>query len=161
MHPGVTGRVVDKDVSVLFRDCAVGKDHVGHIAYPFLPKGHQEYAGRIGDDLGGVIESGTENVQHIPESGRCIAHAVGDMDPASFPFDGHGASAIFRLGQGVIHTSADDFFLINDRMLNILTEAETDAATAAGLDKSIHRPGIEGVFSIDVFGMQHYISLLG
>ena len=60
----------------------------------------------------------------------------------------------------MINTFADDLLLVDDSMCDIIAESEADSSAASGLNETIHRTGVEGIFSVYELWVQHYIPLL-
>ena len=161
MQPGVAGGIVDVQLAVVPRDGAVGEHHVGHVAHPLGAKGRDQVAGRLGNDLPGLGQVGDKDVDHIPQAGGGVAHAVGDVQPALFGLDGRRALAVLGLGDGVVAPGAGDDLLVDDRVGDIVTGAKADAAARTGVDKVVHRPGEEGVLAVHKAGQQIDVALLG
>ena len=84
-----------------------------------------------------------------------------DMYPTFVCFDGGSSRTVFRFGNGVILPQTGHTLFVDDCMGDIIAQSETDSSAASGLDEIIHRSGIEGIFAIYEFRMQHYVSLLG
>ena len=60
----------------------------------------------------------------------------------------------------MINTFADDLLLIDDSVCDIIAESEADSSAASGLNETIHRTGVEGIFSVYELRMQNNVSLL-
>ena len=60
----------------------------------------------------------------------------------------------------MVNSSADDFFLINYCMFDIVAETKSDSAAASCFNETIHRACVECIFAVYKFRMKNYISLL-
>lgn len=115
----------------------------------------------LGDDLPGLGQIGDEHIDHIPQAGGGVAHAVGDVQPALFGLDGRRALAVLGLGDGVVAAGAGDDLLVDDGVGDVLAQAKTYAAARAGVDEVVHGAGVEGVLAVDKAGQQVHVALLG
>ena len=161
MHSGIAGGIVEQHRPVLLHDGAVGEQDVGHVADPFAATGPHQKPARLGDDPGRVVQRRRVGVDDVTETGGCISHAVCDMNPALLRPDRHRAFPVFRLGDLMVAPAAQDLLLVDDRMGDIVAEAEADASARSGVDETVHRPGVEGVPSVHEFRMKHHVPLLG
>ena len=82
------------------------------------------------------------------------------MKPPLGSLDGVGAFAIFHFRDGVVVAGVDDFFVLHLSMGDVVDQCPADAATAARIDETILRTGVEGVFAIDELRVQHNVALL-
>ena len=160
VQAGVAGGVVDVDCAVGSSNGAVGENDVADIAYALIAHGGDEVAAGLGDHAGAVVEGRGKSVDDVPETRGGVTHAVGDVDPAPVRFDGHRARAVFALGDGVIAADGGHLFLVDDRVRDVIAQAEADASAAAGLDEIVHRAGIEGVFAVYEFRVKQHVPLL-
>ena len=82
------------------------------------------------------------------------------MEPAFGGLDGVRAFAVFGFLDGVVVTAVNDglfgYFGIGD----VVDERPADAAAATGVDEAVLRAGVEGVFAVDKFRVEHYVALL-
>ena len=160
MHSCITGCIIDIHIPIFSCNGSVGEDYIGYISDSLIAQRYQEHAGRLCNDPGRIFQIRSEGIEHIAETGCCISYAVCNMDPAFLTFKRNSSGSVFGLRQGMINPAADDFFLIDDCMLDIITEAKTDPSAASCLDEAIHGTGIKCIFTIDKFRMEHHISLL-
>ncbi len=73
---------------------------------------------------------------------------------------GGRAFAVLKLFDGVVMAEVDDLFPGDGKLVHTLCQGPAYTASAAGIDKSILRTGVEGVLAFYEFGMENYIPLL-
>ena len=71
-----------------------------------------------------------------------------------------GTFAILHLRDGVIVAGVDDLFFFHLSVGDVVDQCPADAATAARIDETILRTGVEGVFAIDELRVQYDVALL-
>ena len=52
------------------------------------------------------------------------------------------------------------FFFLHFGVGDVVNQRPADASAASGVDESVLRAGIEGVFAVDKFGVEHHVALL-
>ena len=85
---------------------------------------------------------------------------MGDVNPAFLSFERNCSCSVLGLGQRMINSAADDFLLVDNRMLDVIAEAKANSSAASGFDETVHRAGIEGVFAVHKLRVKHHVSLL-
>ena len=60
----------------------------------------------------------------------------------------------------MVVAGVDDLFLFHLRVRDVVDEGPSDAAPRAGVDETILRAGVEGVFPVHELGVQHDVALL-
>lgn len=111
-------------------------------------------------DNPGPLQFCEEEIEHVAQARSRIAHPMRHVQPAFFGLDRRGALAVFDLLDSVISAAVDNDFLIDHCFFNAGRKTPADAAALARLNKTILRPGIEGVLAGDELGMQHHVALL-
>ena len=117
MKPRVRRGVVEEDLAIRARDPAVTEDHIGDVAHALDALRREKIAGRLVGDDPRTLQVGEEEIQHIAQAGRRVAHAVGKMQPALRRPDGRGAEAVLDLLNGVVLAVVDDDLAIDDGLL--------------------------------------------
>ena len=85
---------------------------------------------------------------------------MGQVQPALFRFDRRGAETVFAFLDRMIEARINDGFLFDRRVRDVRTEAPADAIAAARRRKIRHGTGVEGVFAVHEFRMQHTVALV-
>ena len=70
------------------------------------------------------------------------------------------ALSVLDLGDGMVATLADDFFFLDFGVGDVVNQGPADSSAASGIDKSVLRAGVEGIFSVDELRMQADVALL-
>ena len=160
MHARVGRGVVDEHAAVGVGNPTVGESHIHDVAQIFVAFRNEEISARLSDDARGVVESRHVHIQDIAQSVGRSTNAMRQMKPPLGSLDGVGAFAIFHFRDGVVVAGVDDFFVLHLSMGDVVDQCPTDAATAARIDETILRTGVEGVFAIDELRVQHNVALL-
>ena len=86
---------------------------------------------------------------------------MGQMQPAPVRLDGVRTFPVLHFLDGVVETPVDDFLVLDDGVFHAVHQGPADTAAVAGIDETVLRAGVQGIFSVHEFGMKHYIALLG
>ena len=112
------------------------------------------------DYLGGVVKGGHKHIEDVAKTRSRISDAVGEAQPAFWCLDWVRTHTVLDFLDGVVDFVVDDFFFLYFGVADVVAETKSDAATAAYLDETILRAGVECIFAVNKFGMQHHIALL-
>ena len=126
VQAGVRGAIVNEHLPILARYPAVAEDHIRNIADPLLALRRKEIARRAVSDHLWASEFAEHEVEHVAQSGRRIAHPMGEVQPAFLGLDGRGAEAVLYLFDSVIFPVIDDGFLLNEGVLHAGGETPSD-----------------------------------
>src|SRR5882757_9713277 len=86
---------------------------------------------------------------------------MGQMQPAPARTERGRPQPILCLVDSMIDPWVNDDLLIDDCVCYGSRKAEPNPTAAARIDKSVLWPGIEGIFPVYQFGMEHDVALLG
>ncbi len=161
VKPCIVRGVINIGFPIVPDNRAIGEHNVGNVADSLWPQRRNQEAARLGDHLPRLVKVGCERINHIPQPRRCVPHAVGNVNPSLFGLERYRARAVLALGDGVVAAGAGNNFPVNDRVGDIVAQAEADAAARACLDKVVHWAGIERVFAAYKRGQQADVALLG
>ena len=160
MHPCVRRGIVDVYPSVFVGNPSVGKRHVHHVADVFFALRYEEISSGLCDDACGIVKGGHIEIQHITQSGGTAAYTVCQVEPALRRADGVRTFAVLHFHDGVVVAGIDDAFLADLGMRDVVDQCPSDASAGTGIDESVLRTGVEGVLSVDEFGVEHHVALL-
>ena len=82
------------------------------------------------------------------------------MKPSLRSLDRVRALSVFAFLDSMIVTMVDDLFLGYDHMLHALDKGPADASAASGIDETVLRTCVEGIFPVHELRMKHDITLL-
>ena len=82
------------------------------------------------------------------------------MQPALFGLYRVRALTVLHLRNGVVTAFADYFLLLHFCVADVIYQGPAYSSAASGVDESVLRAGVEGVFAIDEFRMKADIALL-
>lgn len=160
MEARIGGGVVDEHRAIRFSDPSVRENDIRDISDAFGTFWRDEVTAGFGDDFGGVLEVGEEEVKDIAETCGGVADTVSEVEPAFLGFDRSGALSVFEFVNGVVSPAVDDGFGAGDRIFHGIAESPADAAAGTRVDKPVLRARVEGVFATDKFGVKNDIPLL-
>ena len=75
------------------------------------------------------------------------------MQPSLVGLDGVRPLTVLHFGNGMIFALVDNLLVLHLCVSNIITQSPADTTTAARIDKTILRTGVEGILTINEFRM--------
>ena len=97
----ITGGIINIHLTVIIRNSTIGKYHVGNIADALPATRRDQKSGRFGNHFPGLFQIGHKQVDHIAQALRSVAHAMGNVQPATGRLDVGRALAVLAFGDGV------------------------------------------------------------
>ena len=70
------------------------------------------------------------------------------------------AFAVLAFLDGVVEAVVDDLLLSDDHLLHAVHEGPADSSAVSGIDESVLRACVEGIFAVHELRMQHHVTLL-
>ena len=160
MHPRVRRGIIDEHLTVFIRNPAVGEEHIAYVTDTFFSLRSHEVTAWGGYQACRIVQGGHIHIEHITQSGSAGTHPMSQVQPAFLRLYRMRALTVLYLLDGVVVALVDDGFLFHLRMCHVVYQGPAYAAAASGINKSILRTGIKGIFAIYKFGMKHHITLL-
>ena len=160
VHACVAGSIIDEYLAIFIRNPTVGEQDVHHIADIFPSFRRHEESGRLGNDLRRVLKRSHVHIEHIAQSRSTSAHAMRQVQPTLRGLDRMRSLTVLDLLYSMVMTMVDYLLICNHYLFHAVHKRPANAAAVTGVNESVLRTCVEGIFAVHELRMQDDITLL-